>query len=276
MSGDGRRLQVKARRHRSDRRRPRKRLGTLRSASDCKGRLPIPLRPCGNHLWGDAVKGPSTARLIAVPALISIAVTALRLVGELLRWPKPMVSSDVCGKAILGVVWLVPIFGIYFAVRLFHAGDAPQRFARPLVFAASALALKLAGTFVMESHGMTYAARLSMNFIVTLIGRGLADTVQGAAGLWIPGPNSSGHRPVLGYAWPLGHALRCLGSRISCHRLLANLSPRFLRPEHLFHGGLYGHCRWARRDPRCRDTTAAQKDSVGGPSLGTSTVRTRQ
>ena len=85
-----------------------------------------------------------------------------------------MVSSDVCGKAILGVVWLVPIFGIYFAVRLFHAGDAPQRFARPLVFAASALALKLAGTFVMESHGMTYAARLSMNFIVTLIGLVLA------------------------------------------------------------------------------------------------------
>jgi len=120
------------------------------------------------------VKGPSTARLIAVPALISIAVTALRLVGELLRWPKPMVSSDVCGKAILGVVWLVPIFGIYFAVRLFHAGDAPQRFARPLVFAASALALKLAGTFVMESRGMTYAARLSMKFNVTLIGLVLA------------------------------------------------------------------------------------------------------
>ena len=49
------------------------------------------------------MKGPSTVRLIAVPALIGIAVTALRLVGELLRWPKPMVSSDVCGKAILGL-----------------------------------------------------------------------------------------------------------------------------------------------------------------------------
>jgi hypothetical protein len=117
-----------------------------------------------------AVKTPSIARLIAVPAVISIAVTVLRLVGELLHWPKPLVNSDVCGKAILGVIWLVPIFGIYFAVSLFHAGDTPQRFGRPLLLAISGLALKLAGTFVMESRAMTYAPRLSMNFIVTVIG----------------------------------------------------------------------------------------------------------
>ena len=117
-----------------------------------------------------AVKTSSIARLIAVPAVISIAVTVLRLVGELLHWPKPLVNSDVCGKAILGVIWLVPIFGIYFAVRLFHAGDTPQRLGRPLLLAISGLALKLAGTFLMESRAMTYAPRLSMNFIVTVIG----------------------------------------------------------------------------------------------------------
>ena len=117
-----------------------------------------------------AMKTLSTARLIAVPALVSICVTALRLVGELLHWPKPLVNSDVCGKAILGVVWLVPIFGIYFAVKLFHAGHAPRRFARPMVLAVSALAFKLAGTLVMESQRMTYGRRLSTNFIVTVIG----------------------------------------------------------------------------------------------------------
>jgi len=116
-----------------------------------------------------AVKTPSIGRLIVVPAVVSIAMTALRLVGELLHWPKPLVNSDVCGKAILGVVWLVPIFGIYFAVKLFYAGDTPERFGRSLLLAISGLALKLAGTFLMESHAMTYALRLSMNFIVTLI-----------------------------------------------------------------------------------------------------------
>jgi len=106
------------------------------------------------------------------------------------------------------VVWLVPIFGIYFAVRLFHAGDAPQRLARPLVFAASALALKLAGTFVMESHGMTYAARLSMNFIVTLIGIVLA------AVAW---PTLSKALLVYGYLSRIPVAIVCVaaGARIT-------------------------------------------------------------
>jgi hypothetical protein len=43
-----------------------------------------------------------------------------------------------------------------------------------VVLGILALAFKLAGTFLMESHGMTYAPRLSMNFIVTVIGLGLS------------------------------------------------------------------------------------------------------
>jgi|SRR6516164_3989284 hypothetical protein len=106
----------------------------------------------------NAVKVPSTAWLVAVPTLISICVTKLRLVGELMHRPKPLVNRNVCGKALPGVVWLVPIFGIYFAVKLFHAGDGPRRFARPVALAISALSLKVGGTLVMESHGMTYAS----------------------------------------------------------------------------------------------------------------------
>lgn len=46
----------------------------------------------------------------------------------------------------------------------------PSFIARPLLLAISALAFKLAGTFIIESHSMTYVPRLSMNFIVTLTG----------------------------------------------------------------------------------------------------------
>ena len=56
----------------------------------------------------------STLRVVAIPAIpafVSLGVTLLRLVGELRDWPKPLVNNDVCGKAILGVAWLVPIFG---------------------------------------------------------------------------------------------------------------------------------------------------------------------
>ena len=111
---------------------------------------------------------PSTSRLIVVPALIATGVTALRAFGEVHQWPEPLVNSAVCGKAILGVVWLVPIFGIYFALRLFRAGSAPKFVGRPMIFAMASLPLKLLGTFVMERPGVGYITRVSLNFVVTL------------------------------------------------------------------------------------------------------------
>lgn len=94
--------------------------------------------------------------MIVVPALIAIAVTALRAFGEVHHWPQPIVNSAVCGKAILGVIWLVPIFGTYFALRLFPAGSQPKFVARALMLAIASLLLKLGGTFVMERPGVGY------------------------------------------------------------------------------------------------------------------------
>jgi hypothetical protein len=78
------------------------------------------------------------------------------------------------GKRYWGLSGWYRLFGIYFAVRLFHVGNAPKRFGRPMVLAISALTLKLGGTFLMESHGLTYGPRLSVNFIVTVIGVALS------------------------------------------------------------------------------------------------------
>lgn len=110
----------------------------------------------------------SIAHLIVLPALVGVGVTLLRLMGELQHWPKPIVNNDVCGKAVLGVVWLVPIFGTYIAVKLFRAGRQPRGFGRAIALAISALLLKLGGTFVAELPGRGYAFRVSMNLIITL------------------------------------------------------------------------------------------------------------
>lgn len=115
---------------------------------------------------------PSTARLVLVPALISLAVTLLRLVGELQHWPKPLVNSDVCGKAILGVTWLVPIFAAYFAITLLNEDKGPRRLGLAIALAVSGLILKLAGTFVMES-GLRYPQRMSLNLFLTVAALGL-------------------------------------------------------------------------------------------------------
>jgi len=112
----------------------------------------------------------SVPKLVLAPALIAIAVTLLRLTGELAGWPRPFVNRDVCGKAILGVVWLVPIFGIYFAAKLLPLGYLPARLGRSFAYAAVGLALKLAGTALIETPGLEYATRLVGNLGLTTAG----------------------------------------------------------------------------------------------------------
>jgi hypothetical protein len=65
-------------------------------------------------------------KLILVPALITLAVTLLRLVGELMHWSKVLFNPAAGGGgAIVGIAWLVPIFGVYFALRLVDGGERP-------------------------------------------------------------------------------------------------------------------------------------------------------
>ena len=66
-----------------------------------------------------------TRKLILVPALITLAVTLLRLTGELLHWSKMLFNpAPGGGGAIVGIAWLVPVFGIYFGRKLAKAGLA--------------------------------------------------------------------------------------------------------------------------------------------------------
>jgi hypothetical protein len=69
---------------------------------------------------------PSLTSLTLMPALITLAVTVLRLIGELQHWSPRFFSREAGGAgAVVGIVWLVPIFGVYFAWRLAKAGLAP-------------------------------------------------------------------------------------------------------------------------------------------------------
>jgi hypothetical protein len=105
--------------------------------------------------------------LIVVPGLIAIAVTVIRAIGEVNHWPKPLVNPDLCGKAILGVVWLVPIFGALFAWRLVARCQPPKSL--PFVFGCAlvALALKLVGTYLMETSRFVYGLRIGINLLLT-------------------------------------------------------------------------------------------------------------
>lgn len=75
---------------------------------------------------GSASGGPSLKQLILVPAVITLGVTLLRLVGELQNW-SPRFFNRVAGGggAIVGIGWLIPVFGIYFALKLARSGQDP-------------------------------------------------------------------------------------------------------------------------------------------------------
>jgi hypothetical protein len=66
-------------------------------------------------------------RLILVPALITLGITVLRLVGELLHWSSRLFNRDAGGLgSIVGIVWLVPVFGVWFALQLRRQGLYPR------------------------------------------------------------------------------------------------------------------------------------------------------
>jgi len=111
-----------------------------------------------------------TSRLILVPALITLAVTALRLVGELMRWNPTLFSREAGGAgAIVGIVWLVPIFGVYFARKLVAAGLGPAGAGRALGMALLGLALVPAGIFVANALKLSFMAVLPILAVVSLL-----------------------------------------------------------------------------------------------------------
>ena len=78
----------------------------------------------------------SIVRLIRVPALITLGVTLLRLIGELQNWsPRLFNRGAGGGGALVGIAWLVPIFGIYFALKLSQLGAARLRAGKMVLYA---------------------------------------------------------------------------------------------------------------------------------------------
>jgi hypothetical protein len=66
--------------------------------------------------------------LILVPAIITLAVTLLRLFGELNKWSATYFNPTAGGGgALVGISWLIVVFGAYFAWVLVKRGEGPAR-----------------------------------------------------------------------------------------------------------------------------------------------------
>jgi len=106
-------------------------------------------------------------KLILVPAVITLAVTLLRLVGELQGWSPTLFNREAGGGgALVGIAWLVPVFGAYFGWRLARAGSAPGSLGRALGLTLLALALVPALGFMLETAGLNQPNRTTLSLFM--------------------------------------------------------------------------------------------------------------
>jgi hypothetical protein len=97
----------------------------------------------------------SLMKTIAGPFLISVALTAVRLAGELLGWSEGWFSRATGGIVpsgwtwLVGITWLPVLFGPWFAHRLQRAGDQPPSGLKVLGLALGGLGVALVGLRVL-------------------------------------------------------------------------------------------------------------------------------
>ena len=89
------------------------------------------------------------ARLTLVPSVITLLVTLLRLIGELKHWSPALFNPSAGGGgALVGITWLVPIFGIYFALKLSNSGEGPVGVGRAIGLAVLGLGVLVGGSIL--------------------------------------------------------------------------------------------------------------------------------
>jgi len=120
----------------------------------------------------EETRSTSIAGLITIPALITLGITILRLVGELEHWPKPWFNASAGGGgAIIGISWLPLIFGPYFALKLAGAGDRPSSAGKSIGLAFAGLAVMVVGgVLIGVVMAMHHPSLTVIGYLVMLLG----------------------------------------------------------------------------------------------------------
>jgi hypothetical protein len=103
---------------------------------------------------GNSSSSLSVWQLIMVPALITLGITILRLLGELRHWSHALFNpAPGGGAALVGIVWLPIIFGPYFALKVSAAGPGPSSRGGAIGYALLGFVVLVAGVFLTFKAG---------------------------------------------------------------------------------------------------------------------------
>lgn len=108
---------------------------------------------------------------VIIPAIVTLAITLIRLVGELMNWSPRFFSRAGGGAgAIVGIVWLVPVLGIHFALKLKGLGDRPQSLARGFGLVVLAVALIPVTGFLGSRAGLNPTQGIALVCLASFAG----------------------------------------------------------------------------------------------------------
>lgn len=115
---------------------------------------------------------PGIGNLILIPSVITLAVTLLRLIGELRHWSEVFFRRSVGGGgAIVGIAWLAVIFAVYFSLKLRKAGKGAGSKGKAVGLAVLALLLWVGGTFLLFSGGdFKFTVKMAAGLVIILAG----------------------------------------------------------------------------------------------------------
>ncbi len=106
-------------------------------------------------------------RLILVPALVTLAITLLRLIGELMHGPGVLFSrGEGGGAAIIGITWLPFIFGPYFAVKLYDRDQKPSSFGKTIGYALLGFLVLGCGSLLAFTSTASFTMRAVLGLVL--------------------------------------------------------------------------------------------------------------
>jgi len=107
------------------------------------------------------------ARLVLVPSIIALGITLLRLIGELRHWSPALFNPSAGGGgALVGITWLVLVFGVYFALRLVSDGHGPASVGRSIGMAVVGLVVMGFGGFVAAAPQVDIPGKLVIGLLL--------------------------------------------------------------------------------------------------------------
>ena len=101
---------------------------------------------------------PSILSLVMVPAILTLVITVVRVIGELNHWDKTWFGEAKAGGdgALLGISWLMFIFGFWFGLRLQRSGAGVANPGKTLLKAVLAIAVPAATILICIKLGVIW------------------------------------------------------------------------------------------------------------------------